>query len=391
MAVDDGVLTYHDLLDYITALTDGGARTKDMRLYREAILGAYRDVSMAAEWDYFMTEGRVNLDAAYSTGTIAYDHTGGANERQITLSGGTWPTWAAKGRIRFGDVVYPIDTRVSGSIITLGADFNPGADVAASTAYESSRSVYPLPSDLWRIFDVAVEKTSWITYYITPTEWLQRDRFLDYSGQTWAWTIMRDPDADNRWALWVDPHPSTAEPLGFIYRRRPRTLRWAGTETAARTYTITGSSGATTVTTSVALPSSMVGSVLRLPTGTDHPTGLGGNEPFNEQFKITGLSSTTVTIDSELTAAYSAGTKCVISDPVDMNDTMLEALKAHLEYRLSRMASDTQGTVMAQQLATGELRRALEAESRHMSSQANTISRYNYLFRHLDGAIGTSS
>ena len=102
---------------------------------------------------------------------------------------------------------------------------------------------------------------------------------------------MRDPDSDNRWALWVDPHPSTAEPLGFIYRRRPRTLRWAGTETAARTYTITGTSGATTVTTSSNLPSSMVGSVLRLPTGTDHPTGLGGTEPFNEQFKITAISS----------------------------------------------------------------------------------------------------
>ena len=108
MAVDDGVLTYHDLLDYITALTDGGARTKDMRLYREAILGAYRDVSMAAEWDYFTTEGRVNLDAAYTTGTIVYDHTGGANERQITLTAGTWPSWAGKGRIRFGDVVYLI-------------------------------------------------------------------------------------------------------------------------------------------------------------------------------------------------------------------------------------------------------------------------------------------
>jgi hypothetical protein len=74
-----------------------------------------------------------------------------------------------------------------------------------------------------------------------------------------------------------------------------------------------------------------------------------------------------------------------------MNDTMLEALKAQLEYRLSRMSSDPQGTVMAQQLAIGELRKALEAEARHMSSQAIAFSRYNYLFRHLDGAIGTSS
>ena len=67
MAVDDGVLTYSDMLDYVTALTDGGARTKDLRLFKEAILGAYKDVAMAAEWDYHMDEGRIDLDANQSS------------------------------------------------------------------------------------------------------------------------------------------------------------------------------------------------------------------------------------------------------------------------------------------------------------------------------------
>jgi len=225
--MDDHVLTYHDLLDFTTALTDGGARTKDMRVFREVIQGAYRDLAMVCEWDYYMKEGRIDLVANQSSSTIEYDHTGSGNEREITLASGTWPSWAKYGRIRFGDVVYPVESRVSNTLLTLSEEFNPGADVSTGTSYNIYRSVYPLPADLWRLYDVAVEKSNWVTGYLTPSQWLQRERFVQSNGQTWAWTIMKDPDNDNRFALWVDPSPSTAEPLGFIYRRRPRTLRWA--------------------------------------------------------------------------------------------------------------------------------------------------------------------
>ena len=389
MAIDDGLLTYHDLLDYITSLTDGGARSKDLRLFKEAILGAYRDVSSAAEWDYYMTEGRVDLVANYNTGTITYDHTGGSNERQLTLSGGTWPSWAAQGRIRINDVVYPVDSRVSSTVITLGSSMNPTADISSGSSYELYKSVYPLPTDLWRLYDVAVEKSYWVPYYITPTQWLQRERFVQTSGQTWAWTIMKSPDDDGRWALWVDPSPDTAEPLGFIYRRRPRTLRWSGTETEARSYTISGSSGSSTATTSTALPSSMVGSILRFGTTSTNPSGLAGNSPFIEQHKIKSISSTTVTIDGTLGQTYSSA-KIVVSDPVDMNDQMQEALKAQLEYRLARFSNDTRDMMSAKQIAEAELRRVLESESRYFTSSGNGgATRYDYMFRHLDGVIAT--
>jgi len=392
MAVDDNVHLYIDMLDYITALTDGGARTKDMRMHKEVILGAYRDVSSISEWDYYMQEGRIDLVASQTSSTITYDHTGGANERQITLASGTWPSWAKYGRIRFDDVVYPIESRVSGSdvLLTLSEEFNPGADVAAGTSYEIYRSVYPLPADLWRLYDVAVEKSFWVTYYISPTEWLQRERFYSSTGQTWAWTIMKDPDNYNRLALWVDPAPSTAEPLGFIYRRKPRTLRWAGTETEARTYTATGSADASTLTTSTALPASMVGSIIRLADSTTtHPTGLAGTYPFLEQHKITALSTTTATIDGTLSTAYS-GDKMVVSDPIDMNDTMIEALKAQIEYRLSRFANDARAMATAKQVADIELRKSLEMESRHAARGAIS-NRYVYMFRNLGDVITTDT
>jgi hypothetical protein len=389
--MDDHVLTYHDLLDFTTALTDGGARTKDMRVFREVIQGAYRDLAMVCEWDYYMKEGRIDLVANQSSSTIEYDHTGSGNEREITLASGTWPSWAKYGRIRFSDVVYPVESRVSNTLLTLSEEFNPGADVSTGTSYNIYRSVYPLPADLWRLYDVAVEKSNWVTGYLTPSQWLQRERFVQSNGQTWAWTIMKDPDNDNRFALWVDPSPSTAEPLGFIYRRRPRTLRWAGTETEARTYTASGSSGASTITTSTALPSSMVGSVIRLADSTSaHPTGLAGTFPFLEQHKITALSSTTVTIDGTLSTAYS-GDKMVVSDPVDMNDTMIEALKAQIEYRLSRFSNDLRNVGQAKQIADMELRRSMEAEARHRFGGGASQSRYHYLFRHLQGAITTDA
>lgn len=80
-------------------------------------------------------EVEIGLDS-YSTGTVVYDHTGGANERQLTLTGGTWPTWAkSPGRIFINEDWYSLDTRVSDSIVTLKSTDNPGADVASTTFY----------------------------------------------------------------------------------------------------------------------------------------------------------------------------------------------------------------------------------------------------------------
>ena len=396
MAVLDSLTLYSDMLDYITALTDGGARTKDLRMYKEAILGAYRETTMACEWSYYIGEGRVDLVANYSTGTIAYDHTGGSSERMVTLSGGTWPTWIQYGRIRISDVVYEVDTRVSGTVITLTESSNPGADIAAGTSYQCYRSGYPLPTDMWRIYDVGVEKNNWVTYYISPTEWQQRERYLNSGGQTWAWTIMKDPDSDGRWALFVDPYPTEAEPLMFMYRRKPRTLRWTGTEVTARSsssQTATASNGASTITTSSALPSSMVGSIIRLSDTTVHPTGLAGINPYYEQHKITGISSTTVTIDGTIQHASGySGKYFVVSDPIDMSESLIEAFKAEVEFRLARLANDQRDISNARAIADRQIRQALEAESRHKGGTGyNRQTRYAYLFSNLQNVITTSS
>ena len=99
------------------------------------------------DWSFLMPTATLSLNGAYSTGTIAYDHTGGANELQVTLSGGTWPSWAASGMIDIAGNDYPVESRVSDTVLTLDANNNPGADVAASTSYNLHQDDYELPDD----------------------------------------------------------------------------------------------------------------------------------------------------------------------------------------------------------------------------------------------------
>ena len=393
MAVLDSITTYSDLLDYITALTDGGARTKDLRVHKEAILGAYRDISMGNEWMYYMTEGRVDLVAGYSTGTVTYTST----DRVLTIQDGTWPSWVKYGRVRIGDNVYTVEDTVATdpNDIILSSENCPASDITTQTSYDVYRSCYPLPDDMWRIYDISVEESNWITYYVSPTEWQQRERYMSSGGQTWAWTIMKDPDTDGRWALHVDPKPTTDEPLIFMYRRKPRALRWSGIEPKARassSQNVTASANAGTLTTDSALPASMVGSIIRLSEDTTHPTGMAGVNPYFEQHKIKSISTTTVTIDGNISNASGyTNHYFIVSDVIDMSENMIEALKTEIEYRLARFSNDERNVVQARKIADYQLRRSLEAESRFRSQGGIQQSRYHYLFTHLDGDITTST
>ena len=78
-------------------------------------------------------------------------NSGGANERQLTIAAGTWPTWAARGRVSISNATYAVENRVSTTILTLRPDQNPGADVAAGTAYNLYQQAYTLPVNFRRL------------------------------------------------------------------------------------------------------------------------------------------------------------------------------------------------------------------------------------------------
>src|SRR3990167_3839333 len=136
--------TARDLIDDLIAYCGQAASGNTLLMCKRAITEGLRELANARDWFCFKTWGRIVLNASYSTGTLAYDHTGGAYERLLTLSSGTWPTWAASGIVVISRVAYRVDERRSTTEITLRTETNPGADVAAGTAYAIYQQSYNL-------------------------------------------------------------------------------------------------------------------------------------------------------------------------------------------------------------------------------------------------------
>src|SRR5574340_549520 len=355
--------TYRDAIDHLVDYTNGTPESAEDRRLRSAVQAAYEDLTLQAQWTYNYRHHRLHFVAPYSTGTVAYDHTGGTNERQLTLTSGTWPTWAAYGRVKVDDVVCAVASRISDTVLTLDTALNPGADVAAGTSYTLMRSVYTLPPDFKSMDNIHSEDGYWSSTYITPNEWLGLERHAWTSGDSFRWTVLGDPDLYASRAVAVWGYPSAASTLDFIYQRMARPLKFDGYTSDHRVGTITGTAGLTAITgASTQFAADYVGSVIRFSRNTtDEPSGLAGRNPYREQRIISAVGSTTgLTVDSALTYSYAATTKYCISDPLDMDVALYQAFLRGCELQYEIMA---QGKIeRAQALYDRAILRAREAD-----------------------------
>jgi len=90
-------------------------------------------------WSFLLEQKTFTTSAAYSTGTVTIA------AGVVTLASGTWPTWAADGELDLSGTVYTVDTRDSGTQLTL-TDLS--ATAAAGTTYSIVRQFYSLDSDV---------------------------------------------------------------------------------------------------------------------------------------------------------------------------------------------------------------------------------------------------
>jgi len=97
------------------------------------MLGEY-----AYQWRWLEKHASFPVDPNYVTGTIA------VAAGVVTLTGGTWPTWAADGFISVNGHVLFITVRTSGTLL---ATSNTALSVAALTKFTLYRYRYSLPSD----------------------------------------------------------------------------------------------------------------------------------------------------------------------------------------------------------------------------------------------------
>lgn len=313
MSLKADIWTYADAiahaLDYLGAASD--AQTE--RIARRAVQSAYQTLHSQRNWVCYYQLGHVNTVPPYDTGTITYTDA----TRQLTLTGGTWPSWAADGMVAIGNVAYPVVTRNSDSVLTLASANNPGQDLA-STTYQIYRESYDLPVDfgamdaLYRMDGMPFSLT-----YLAPGDFLGNQALNVGPSEPRFYTITNDPNRYSTIMLRFRPAPSDYFPFSFVYRRRPRALRVDGYSDG----TVNATSASTTVTgIGTVWASNLVGSIIRFAQNSTQPipTGLSGANPFWLERSITGVANaTSLTIDVQ-PGEDLTGVKYSIADPVDI-------------------------------------------------------------------------
>jgi len=336
---DRPLFTYKDAVDHLMDWSGSSPDPIARRNARQAVQEAMREVANAHRWSFYHTHGRITTVDAYSTGTVEYDHTGGANERQLTLTTGTWPTWAQYGTVRIANVPYAVSQRISGSILQLEEESNPGADVASGTEYTIFREAYPLPPRflalISHIYDVSLAR---IIDFVDPRVWIS-DRRFSVTSAPFGYTIMGSRQLHGQEAIWFGPPPLDARNYDCAYLRAARPLVTeeysTGTVSCAGTTTLTGSG-----TTWTSLHK---GAVVRLSSSSrTAPTNGVGDNPAVEERVVTAVgSATSITVDSAFSSTLS-GVKYIISDPVDIDlDVMLNYFLRTAEKAMGRFRHRT--------------------------------------------------
>ena len=341
--------TFQDAMEHLFLVMNPATKPptgRELRAAKAAVIGAYRSLPSVHRWSYYKRRRLLLTEASYSTGTIDYDHTDGAAERLITLVGGTFPANAAYGFVKIGNVCYQVDTRESDTMVTLGENSNPGADVASGTSYEWFRSMYQLPTNFRKLnMIVRADSTGEELDYIAPDEYLVREKvYNDTSSEPDWYTIMNSNKAPESGYLHIAfcPPPNSAQTYELIYEVSPRELLTY----LSNAGTVSVSAGGTTVTgSSTAFSANHVGCVMRVAaSGSPAPTGVTGNSDgttnvYLAQRVITKVSSTTsLTVDAAFSASALSTVGYTISDPLDVDpDAMLPYYLRQLEAEYARL------------------------------------------------------
>jgi len=332
-------LTAQDAIEYGNKFLEGHSVSASQESLRWAIHNAYQELGQSFDWSFLHKQGRIAMVTAQTAGTATYDHTGGANERQVTLAG-TGATFSASNEgysIRLDDVPCLIESIKSTTVATLDSTLNPGRDVAAGSSYRLYPRCYNLPNDFQCMVTPWTESIGWDLTEVSYDELLRLDRHYDESGTPQWFCIRAVEDLLGQMGLYIHPSSDDDLTLDFIYRKRAREVRYTGHQPADYQGTIAVTSGSANVTgTSTAFSTLMVGSVFRIASSTRRPTGLRGDTPYMEQRSIVAVTDAThLTLDDEVETTRT-GVSYTVADPIDIDPSLhllfLTCTCKHLAY-----------------------------------------------------------
>ncbi len=367
------LFTFQDAVHHCLDFVGGENSPQGIRHARIACQSALRELHTSSMWHYLYTHGRLTTVEPFDDGTIAYDHTGGTYERQVTLTSGTWPSWAAYGTIVIDSIPYEVEARKSNTVITLTEITNPGEDVASGTTYNLYRDNFTLPANYKSGFTFEANLKWHGMEYVHPKNWIyNRSRTAGIeSGTPLIYSVMGDSHLKNRLGIRMYPYPSEVLTYDYIYARKPDDLKIFEYKDG----TIATTADSTTVNgTNVSWNSTMIGAVIRI-SATDTTTASGVTEsgPFGFERNAYYVHETIIAdvTDSDTLELVDAipetlsGVRYVISSLVDIEgESMLLAYQRLLEKQMAiKMNMESKGEYV--QLARQALILAREADARY--------------------------
>ena len=327
------VYTYCDALDALEQFARGYGASARPEVFRRCVRAARDEIMTVRDWSFLYDNDAILLRAAQTDGTVEYDHAGHATcERALVLADETWPDWAVDAAVRVDGLVCDIQEVKSDTVLQLDSVMNPGQDVAEGTSYTLYPRWYPLPADFGAMHTLAAKSAWLLGQYISMDEMFAEDKYRESTGDVRYYSIGRAQDQYGRMAIYVHPASDTTERIDFIYKKRPRDLRYSGHNAAEFAGTIEVTAGSPTVTgTETSFESGMAGSILRISANTDKPTGLEGTNAWAEQRVIKSVTDPdTLVLDANVGTSRDA-VKYVISDPIDIDVVAWQAFLACAE------------------------------------------------------------
>jgi hypothetical protein len=349
--------TYFDLVESLIVSSFGGPQDAEQRDIRTAIHRAYDELTTIRDWSYYHVHGRIVLQAPYSIGTVQVTDSG-----EVYGSGTAWnaaPDLQAVPKhftLRVADRNYAITSYAAAGELGIASGDVP---IAAGSTYAIFRSIYPLPSDFRNLDEPSDEFNWWSGLYVTPDQAMKLERVSNSSGEPYHWTIIKNPHGTG-WAIKIVGYPTKTESLDFTYRRTARPIRYSGHEAALRQGTVTRSAANAAVAGSgTAFTAAMVGSILRAGDTVNHPGPIESLTPWGSETQITAVSSVT-SLTADTAQAIPAGSKYLITDPIDIAPHMHAAMDSACDYWLARIRGT--GEDKAFQLYQRDLRLAMEQD-----------------------------
>jgi len=344
-------LTYFDLVESLIVSSFGGPQDAEQRDIRTAIHRAYDELTTIRDWAYYHVHGRIVLQAPYSEGTVT------SSGSTVTLTGGTWPSWAASGAyLKVGEEITRVAARTSNTVLVLDSSL-PFKEDVTDELYTLYRSVYPLPADFRNLDEPSDEYNWWSGLYVTPDQAMKIARVSAATGEPYHWTLIKDPNSAG-WAIQVVGYPTGTQTLDFTYRRTARPIRFSGHEAAARQGTIARSATAVTGA-GTAFSEALVGSVLRVGDSTNVPGPIESLTPWVSEAKITAVANATG-LTTDVSGTVAASTRYLITDPMDIAPHMHAALDSACDYWLARIRGAGEDKVF--QMYQRDLRLAMEQD-----------------------------